>query len=81
MIIDSYDPDDPLPGAATSGIVYLHLSSDVDELVADDDLTLAARKTDYLSSLLATFQTNRIVDSLGHAYYLVLDSQRLILFN
>ena len=79
LLVDNCNPDDPPQDSST--IVYLILQPDVDDIVADDILSLGSWEIDYLSALPSDYRTNTMVLRIDHSYYLALDSQRVTLFS
>ena len=76
LLIDDYDVDKMPSDAETSDKIFLRLSDDVDDVVADDVLSLSPLEIDFLSSFAGQNRTHHIVRRLGSSFYLALDSQR-----
>ena len=78
LLVDEYDPKEVTQKMMTEEKLYLKLSEDVDETIADDILGLNPADMNSLSSIIGDYRTCLIMRRLGRSYYLALDSRRQI---
>ena len=74
LIVDLHDPDAPDINAT---IPHLKLSAVIDDIVADDLLSLRPKDIDYLAGIEGEYRTNKILRRMGATFYLSKHQQRL----
>ena len=70
-----HDPDAP-----DDTVTHLKLSAEMDDLVADDMLSLRPADIDYLASIDGEYRLNKILRRMGATFYLSKHQQRLTNF-
>ena len=80
LLVDDYDPIKLSKDASSDDEEYLILSTQVDDIVSDEILSLNPPDMNYLCSIQEKHRTNRILRHIGRSYYLALDSRREIVY-